>query len=178
MRLVLGAPLSSADMAWLQAAFAGAGLLERCASFELVCAEAALSSTFRQVRRLHTGSANAQHPAASMGFAFLRETRVAPAAVLRGAKHWMLMPIVSWCPGFVLGICNLAKPNIYAVLQVDVLKLTVERLGSASKGLCSGAYRNVESLSVTHVTREDDVQVRWASIRAGLPAGRGCPGLL
>ena len=50
MRLVLGAPLSSADLAWLQAAFAGAGLLERCASFELVCAEAALSSTFRQVR--------------------------------------------------------------------------------------------------------------------------------
>lgn len=98
--------------------------------------------------------------------------------MLRGAKHWMLMPIVPWCPGFVLGICSMAKPNMYAVLQVDVLKLTVERLGSASKGLCSGAYRNVESLSVTHVTREDDVQVRWASIRAGLPAGRGCLGLL
>lgn len=46
-----------------------------------------------------------------------------------------------------------------AALQVDVLKLTVERLGSACKGLRTGTYRNLESLTVTHVVREDDVQV-------------------
>ena len=51
--------------------------------------------------------------------------------------------------------------------QVDVLKLAVERLGSASKGLCSGAYRNLESLTVMHIMREDDVQVRLVSSRAG-----------
>ena len=46
-----------------------------------------------------------------------------------------------------------------AALQVDVLNLTVERLGSARKGLRTGTYRNLESLTVTHVVREDDVQV-------------------
>lgn len=59
------------------------------------------------------------------------------------------------------------QPNMCAVLQVDVLMLTVERLGSASKGLCGGGYRNLESLTVTHIMREDDVQVRWAGSRAG-----------
>ena len=49
VRLVLGASLSAADLVWLQAALAGAGLLECCASFHLVCTEAALSSSFRQV---------------------------------------------------------------------------------------------------------------------------------
>ena len=49
MRLVLGASLSPADLVWLQAALAGSGLLECCASFHLVCTEAALSSSFRQV---------------------------------------------------------------------------------------------------------------------------------
>ena len=63
---------------------------------------------------------------------------------------------------------------MHAGLQVDMLKLTVERLGSASKGLCSGAYGNLESLTVTHITREDDVQVRfWPAAGHGLPAGRG-----
>ena len=97
---------------------------------------------------------------------------------MRGAEqdvdaHRVLVP--GLC---AFGLCNVAMPDMCAVLQVDVLKLTVERLGSASKGLCSGAYRNVECLSVTHVAREDDVQVRRASIRAGVPAGRGCLGLL
>ncbi len=44
MRLALGAPLTAADLAWLQAAFAGAGLLACCASFHLACTEAALGS--------------------------------------------------------------------------------------------------------------------------------------
>jgi len=44
VRLALGAPLTAADLAWLQAAFAGAGLLACCASFHLACTEAALGS--------------------------------------------------------------------------------------------------------------------------------------
>ncbi|KAK9840578.1 hypothetical protein WJX81_002758 [Elliptochloris bilobata] len=95
VRLVLGAPLSAADLAWLQSAFAGAGLLERCASFELVCTEAALGNSFS---------------------------------------------------------------------QVAALKLTVERLGSACKGLRSGVYRNLESLTVTGVMREEDVQDVLAAV--------------
>ena len=62
---MLGAPLSSADLAWLQAAFTGAGLLERCASFEIVCAEAALSSTFRQVRCQRPHQSKAHTPSLS-----------------------------------------------------------------------------------------------------------------
>ena len=69
--------------------------------------------------------------------------------------------------GFLCLELQNGQPNMmHAVLQVDVLKLTVERLGSASKGLCSGAYRNLESLTVTHIMREDDVQVRSAGSRA------------
>ena len=59
-----------------------------------------------------------------------------------------------------------------AGLQVDTLHLTVERIGSACRGPRSSVYANLESLAVTHVACEDDVQVQAAPCTVGLTGPR------
>ena len=61
-----------------------------------------------------------------------------------------------------------------AGLQVDTLHLTVERVGSACRGLRSSVYANLESLAVTHVACEDDVQVQAAPCTMGLTRASHC----
>jgi len=61
-----------------------------------------------------------------------------------------------------------------AGLQVDTLHLTVERIGSACRGLRSSVYANLESLAVTHVACEDDVQVQAAPCTMGFILALHC----